>query len=134
MPLVSPCAAQRPRCGDDDASIVQNRFQFEGRTSEGDGRKVRAVGFHDREMRDELLTFYCFDREHDFIGGQVRTTQAIGGTFCNLPLVGTVEVHLPNLPAIVLRLLSGKKNSGRVEIRLRIGSGKEIISEANWRV
>ena len=33
-------AAQRPRGGDDDATIAQNRFQFEGRTSEGDGRKV----------------------------------------------------------------------------------------------
>ena len=98
------------------------------------GAKFEPSDFTIARCETSSLAFCCFDREHDFIGRQVRTTQAVGGTFCNLPLVRAVEVHLPNLPAIVLCLLSGKKDSGRVEIRLRISSGKEILGQANWRV
>ncbi len=88
--------------------------------------QIGSVDVRYSQIRAIVLLQRC---EHDFATRQITGTQTVFRTPRDLSLVRAVGIHLPDLPLVAASFLPGKKNSGGVEVNLRIGGGEELRGE-----
>ena len=88
--------------------------------------QIGSIDYSLQPGRTPAVVFLIKHGEHDFVARQITGTQAIFRTPSNLSLVRPVSVHLPDLPFVAARLLSGEKDPGGVEINLRVSRGEEV--------
>jgi len=85
--------------------------------------QIGSVDVRYSQIRAIVLLKRC---DHDFTARQIPWTQAVVRAPRDLSLMRAVGIHLPDLPIAAASFLPGKKNSGGVEVNLRISSGEEL--------